>query len=148
MMASVPHHPIFESLWDSFEKSHFKDSRTECTINTRLTFTVVDYLNKRRLTNNCYEIQNIRFLSQKYISNDSDTQPIFAVHHFFGSWKDKTRLTFWQFQWFIFKFRLLRVFSVFMGNKSYIRINDNLWKNALKLTFENIEKGRKIYKVL
>lgn len=150
VMATIPNHPIFVKLWSCYTVSHFINSNEESTINTKLTFIVIDYIKKKRITNGTYFLNNVKILPSKYFSNSSanDNSPIFAIHYFAGSWKTKTKLTFLQYIIFVIKFKLLRVASIFMGNKMYISINDSFWRKALKKTVENNKKGKKIYKVL
>lgn len=151
VLASVPHHPVFEDLWSKYETSRFAGSDVESTINTKLTFIVLDYVGKRRVVNGLHKIKDVKILPKKYFSGNEDIskdKPIFAVHHFTGSWKDKTQLTFFQFLGFAIKCRLLRVASLFTGNKRYIELNDAIWRNALDKTAKNIKKHAKIYKVL
>ncbi|HBF15731.1 MAG TPA: glycosyl transferase [Clostridiales bacterium] len=152
VLSAVAHHSIYERMWEEYSKLHFKGVETESTINTKITFLVLDYLNKRRVTNGLYAIRDIKILPKDYfagtISKNNDMPPIFAVHHFIGSWKEKTRLTFCQYIIFAMKFKVLHVLSFFIGNKKYITINDSLWRNALKLTSRNLQENKKIYKVL
>ena len=149
VLATVPHHKIFETLWDKYKKIHFVNSDIEETINTKLTFIVMDYIKKRRITNGEYLIGNVKIYPTKYFSDNTITSQVFAVHHFTGTWKRKTELTFWQYIVFVGKFRCLRVLSLcFMGNKSYIRINDWFWREALEKTTKNKKNKRKIYKIL
>lgn len=150
VMATVPHHIIFEQLWNKYTTEHFVNSDEESTINTKLTFIVVDYLKKRRIVNGNYLLNDVKILSREYFSNSdvNDDNPIFAIHHFAGSWKTKTQLTFFQYIIFVVKFILLRVLSLVLGNKAYISINDALWRNALRKTHSNLKKEKKIYKVL
>lgn len=146
-MATVAHHSIFEQLWNKYETARFINPNNESTINTKLTFIVVDYLNRKRLVNGNHLIRKVKILSDEFFSNRGE-MPIFAAHYFNGSWKTKTQLTLFQYFVFAFKFRILGLISHFMGNKRYIEINDELWRVALRKTQLNIRKGRKIYKVL
>lgn len=149
-MAAVPKHPIFEKLWSVYQTSHFVNVVDETTINTKLTYIVVDYLQKKRITDGTYFINGVKILPSQYFSNNNtnDKSPVFAIHYFTGTWKTKIELT--GFQYFIFRcqFKLLRITSRFMGNKMYLKINDSIWRDALIKTRRNLEKGVKINKVL
>lgn len=150
VMAAKHNHPIFEKLWNCYENSHFINAVEESTINTKLTLIVVDYTEKRRLVNGKYNIKDMKIMPRIYFSNSvvEGLDPVFAVHHFKGTWKTKTQLTFMQYLLLMLKFKLLRVMSVFIGNKLYLDINDTLWRKALYTTKENLKKGVRIYKSL
>jgi hypothetical protein len=150
VMASVPNHPIFEELWKLYTISHFINAKEDDTINTKITLIAVDYLNKPRLVNGNYLLKDVHLLPTEYFSNNGtgDIKPVFAIHHFSGSWKTKTQLTFFQYIVFGCKCKLLQVFSAFMGNKTYLRLNDSMWRTALGKTEANLAKGKKIFKVL
>lgn len=150
VMASVPEHPVFKELWTQYENAHFTGSFEESTINTRLSFVVMDYIEKRRVTNGEHRIKGIKLLPMKYFSHKaSDVErPIFAIHYFAGTWKTKTQLTFGQYVVFQGKRKLLRVGSIVLGNKMHIKLEAAIWHNALRKTAKNLAKGSKIYKVL
>lgn len=150
VMASVPGHPVFKELWTQYGKAHFTGSLEESTINTRLTFIVMDYIEKRRVTNGEHRIKELKLLPMKYFSHkEADVAPpVFAIHYFAGSWKIKIQLTFWQYVVFQGKRKLLAVCSMVLGNKLYIRLDAAIWHNALRRTVKNLAKGSKIYKVL
>ena len=150
VMATVKGHPIFETLWSHYKTAHFLNSDEESTINTKLTFIAVDHIKKKRITDGTYCLNNIKILPSSYFSNsnENDSDPVFAIHYFAGSWKTKTQLTFLQYIAFAVKFKILRTASFFMGNKAYIRINDSFWRSALKKTAKNLKKNAKIYKIL
>lgn len=143
VMVAVPQHPVFQKLWSVYQTSHFLNAMDESTINTKLTCIVVDYLQTKRITDGKYFINGVKLLPTQYFSNNNtnDKTPVFAIHYFAGSWKAKTELT--DFQYFVLRcqFALLRLTSRFMGNKTYLTINDSIWRNALKKTLRNHEKG-------
>lgn len=150
VMAAVPRHPIFEKLWSIYKISNFVNAAVESTINTKLTCIVVDYLHKRRITDAAYFVKGVKLLPTEYFSNNNanDKTPVFAIHYFAGSWKTKTELT--DYQYFILRcqFALLQRISRFIGNKTYLAINDSIWRNALRITFRNQKKGVKTNHVL
>lgn len=97
-----------------------------------------------------YFVKDVKILSREYFSNNNteNKKPVFAIHYFSGSWKTKTQLTLLQYLVFSVKFLFLRGAALFLGNKIYISINDALWRGALRKTHDNLNKERKIYKVL
>lgn len=149
-MAAVPQHPVFQKLWSVYQTSHFLNAMDESTINTKLTYIVVDYLQTKRITDGKYFINGVKLLPTQYFSNNNanDKTPAFAIHYFAGSWKAKTELTDFQYFFLRCQFALLRLTSRFMGNKTYLTINDSIWRNALKTTLGNHEKGVKTNHVL
>ena len=150
VMATVPHHPIFEQLWAQYTEACFTNANEEMTINTRVTFLTVDYVGRRRFTDGTYFMNGVRILPRTYFSNNNaaDKAPVFAIHHFAGTWKTKTQLTLPQYVFFVLRFRLLVVCSAFLGNKAYIRVNDSFWRKALRRTERNLKRNARIYKVL
>ena len=150
VMATVPHHPVFEKLWCQYTTACFTNANTEETINTRLTFIVIDYIQKKRIINGEHLIRNIKIYPREYFSNNGTmkTPPVFAVHYFTGTWKTKTELTFWQYVMFAGQFKILHLCSKFMSTKKYIKTTDSMWRTALKKTEINTKKNAKIYKIL
>lgn len=150
VMATIPKNEIFEKLWSQYISSHFVDSDEEETINTRLTFIVVDYIGKKKVIDGEYFVKNIKIFPCEYFSNNgkANNKPIFAIHYFAGTWKKKTQLTFLQYIIFASKFKFLSMISIFLSTKTYIKINDSFWRAALKKTNRNLEKNANIYKIL
>lgn len=150
VMATVPEHPIFKQLWSLYENTQFSNIQDEETINTKLTFIALDVLKQKRLFNGAYFIDNVKIYPREYFSNNNKDkgEPIFAIHYFSGSWKMKTELTLVQYVIFALKFRMLLIFEPLLSSKKYIKINDSIWRWALKKTRKNLSRKARIYKVL
>ncbi len=152
VLASVAHHPIYEMLWDKYNKSTFLGVEFEDTINTKLTFIVMDYIEKRRAINKNYKFKDIKIYSVDFFNGEGHdakcTSPIFAVHHFSGSWKIKKQLTFLQYLFFKIERKVLRILSQFIGNKTYLKMDWYIEHKIRKQTVKNIANGARIYKTL
>lgn len=150
VLATMPQHPIFQQLWEIYKTSHFRNVNEESTINTKLTFIVIDYIGKRRLVDGTYYLKNVKIYPSEYFSDSKplDRTPVFALHHFVGSWKTRVQLTFFQYIVFRVLIICLGILSRIAGNKGYLKVNDAFWRNTWRISERNLEKGVKIYKAL